>query len=290
MGGPPRDGPGSGWSCPTGRHGFMRRLTRRREVQDRKKNKEKEMYWIDHYAELRRRLIRVLIVFLFCFIAGFVFSEQIVRWLKAGAPADLDWHVFSPTDALWVWVQIAFITSLVVVLPYFFFEMWAFAAPGLNARERRVTLQYVPLSALLFVFGIGFAYCVLFPMILRFLQSLAARIGANEVYGVAQYFKFMFGFILPFGLLFEMPVVMLFLTRLGILNPNVVRKTRKYAYLLLVILATMITPPDLISDLVVTVPLFLLFEVSLWLSMRTYRKMERKRLLKGQEVPENHDA
>lgn len=263
----------------------MRRLTRRNEFEgkerEKQRNKEKEMYWIDHYAELRKRLIRVMVVFLLCFIAGFFFSEQIVHWLKARTPAELDWNVFSPTDALWVWVQIAFISSLVVVLPYFLFEIWAFVAPGLTARERRVTLRYIPLSLILFVLGIAFAYTVLFPMILRFLQSLAERIGANEVYGVAQYFRFMFGFILPFGLLFEMPVIMLFLTRLGILNPNVVAKARKYAYLLLVIIATMITPPDLISDLVVTVPLFLLFELSMLLSMRVYRKMERERLLEN---------
>ena len=265
----------------------VRRLTRRNESagkqQDKQKKKDKEMYWIDHYAELRKRLIRVMIVFLLCFIAGFFFSEQIVHWLKDRTPADLDWNVFSPTDALWVWVQIAFISSLVVVLPYLLFEIWAFVAPGLNARERRVTLRYIPFSAILFILGIGFAYVVLFPMILRFLQTLAERIGANEVYGVAQYFRFMFGFILPFGILFEMPVIMLFLTRLGILNPKVVAKTRKYAYLLLVIVATMITPPDLISDLVVTVPLFLLFEISLLLSMRVYRKMERKRLQESED-------
>ena len=192
----------------------MRRLVRRREVQAKPRD-EKEMHWFDHYAELRRRLIRVMIVFIFCFIGGFAFSEHIVHWLKAGVPAELDWNVFSPTDALWVWVQIAFLSSMVVVLPYLFFEIWAFAAPGLNDRERRATLRYIPLSVILFVLGIAFAYVVLFPMILRFLLTLAERIGANEVYGVAQYFRFMFGFILPFGLLFELPVVMLFLTRLA---------------------------------------------------------------------------
>ncbi len=255
----------------------MRRLTRRRQVQE--EQEAKEMHWIDHYAELRKRLIRVMIIFVLSFIAGFVFSERIVQGLKAGAQVQIDWNVFSPTDALWVWVQVAFISSLVVVLPYLLFEIWGFVAPGLTPRERRVTLRYIPVSAVLFAGGICFAYTVLFPMILRFMQSLAERIGANEMYGVAQYFQFMFSFILPFGLLFELPVVMVFLTRLGLLNPRVLTKARKYAYFALVIIATMITPPDMVSDLLVTIPLFLLYEVSLWLSVLTYRKMRQERSL-----------
>ncbi|OUM85746.1 MAG: twin arginine-targeting protein translocase TatC [Bacillus thermozeamaize] len=255
----------------------MRRLTRRRHIQE--EQDAKEMHWLAHYAELRKRLIRVMIVFVLSFIAGFAFSEPIVQWLKAGAQVQVDWHVFSPGDALWVWLQVAFISSLVVVVPYLLFELWGFVAPGLTPRERRVTLRYIPASAVLFAGGICFAYTVLFPMLLRFMQSLAERIGANEMYGVAQYFQFMFNFILPFGLLFELPVVMLFLTRLGILNPRILSRARKYAYLALVIIATMITPPDLVSDLMVTIPLFLLYEISLWLSVLTYRKMQRARSL-----------
>lgn len=233
--------------------------------------------WTDHLAELRRRIIRVLIFFVVAFISSFVFSERIVHWLRAGARVQVEWNVFAPTDALQVWLKVAFITSLVVVIPYLLFELWLFVRPGLTKRERRITLRYIPLSSLLFLGGLSFAYFVLFPLLLRFMQHLADRLDAQQLYGVSQYFSFMFRLVLPIGLLFELPILILFLTQLGIIDPQLLRRIRKVAYLVLVIVGTALTPPDIVSDLMVILPLIVLYEISVGLSSWSYRRKMKAR-------------
>ena len=123
----------------------------------------------------------------------------------------------------------------------------------------------------LFLIGISFGYLILFPMVLSFMNQMAAA-DFNAMYTAEKYFTFMIHMTVPFGLLFEMPAVVMFLTRLGILNPHRLAKARKLAYFLLVIVAVTITPPDILSDLVVTVPLFLLYEISIAISKVVYRK------------------
>ncbi|KIL42476.1 preprotein translocase subunit TatC [Gordoniibacillus kamchatkensis] len=226
-----------------------------------------------HLSELRKRLIVVIGCFLAAMCGGLYAAPQILRYLKSQpVAATVEWNVFSFTDGLFVYLRCAFVFAALLTLPVLLYQLWAFVRPGLTEQEAKGTLFYVPASFALFVTGISFAYWVVFPMMLRFMKSMNGTIGAVETYGIGDYFSFLFGVVFPLGAAFEMPLVILFLTRLGILNPARMRTARKYAYVALAVLGSCISPPDFVSHLSVTIPLLLLFEVSAAVAARYYRK------------------
>jgi sec-independent protein translocase protein TatC len=235
---------------------------------------EKEsMGFLDHLGELRRRVIWVLVVFILSLIAGLFAAESLVQYLKNVEPAaGIEWNVFSPWDSVTIYMKISFVIALAITLPIILYHLWAFVRPGLSPLEQQATIKYIPLAFLFFVSGLSFAYFVVFPLAFHFTESVAVYFEFQQTYGIAQYFAFMINILIPVSLLFELPVVVMFLTKLRILNPQRLRAARKVSYLILVIVATMITPPDLISDLLVGVPLILLYEISVWLSAVVYRK------------------
>lgn len=231
------------------------------------------MTYIKHLSELRGRLARVLLLFLLLFIGSFFFADELVQVVKENSLAkDLTWYALNITDAVRIYLQVAFMIALVITIPYALFEVWRFVSPGLKEEEQKVLIPFIPAAAILFIIGVLFAYYILFPMLVHFLIQIAAGMEAHPTYGIAQYFSFLFNICLPFGILFELPLVVMLLTRLGILHPVRLRKMRRYAYFALLIIAVSITPPEFIADMMVTVPLILLFEISLILSTLVYRK------------------
>lgn len=229
--------------------------------------------WVRHLGELRRRLIVVSICFTAAMGFGLYMSPRILAWVKAQPAAlHLEWNVFSLTDGLFVYMRCAFGVAFVLTLPVLLIHIWAFVKPGLTKEESKGTLKYVPAATGLFVTGAAFGYWVVLPAMIRFMSSLNQRLGVSETYGIDKYFDFLFRVVFPLGIAFEMPVVVLFLTRLGVLTPERLRSGRKGAYLLLAIVGASITPPDFVSHLSVTVPLILLFEASVLLSTRFARR------------------
>lgn len=229
--------------------------------------------WIGHLSELRKRLIVTGVWFVASMGAGLYLSPPILLMLKsrAAAGAPIDWHVFSFTDGLFVYLRCAFLLAALLTFPLAVYQAWAFVRPGLTGREARGTLGYVPASFLLFLGGVSFGYFLVFPMMLRFMQSMNESVGAVEMYGIERYFAFLFGVLMPLGIAFEMPLVMLFLTKLGLLDPVRIKFIRKYAYVGLAVVGSCISPPDLFSHLSVTVPLLLLFECSALVANRQFR-------------------
>jgi len=137
-------------------------------------------------------------------------------------------------------------------------------------------LRYIPLAALLFLAGLSFAYFVVFQSAFHFAGELNKRMDVTETYGAAQYFSFMFSILLPVSLIFELPAVFMFLTKLRILKPALLRKYRRHAYFGLIVVSTFIAPPDFISNILIAVPLILLFELSVLLSAHIYRKQTER--------------
>ncbi|WP_054951657.1 twin-arginine translocase subunit TatC [Numidum massiliense] len=236
---------------------------------------DREQHLVEHISELRRRIIWVLLVFLATLIAGFIFVEPVIHYLKNDPAAkNIPWNVFSLGDSLRVYLQFSFVLSLVFTLPFAMYQAWRFVKPGLKTEEQRATLIYIPVAFILFIVGVSFAYFFLFPYLVKFVSMLADRLGAQEMYGISQYFGFMFRLVLPVGVTFELPIIVMFLTRIRILTPDFLRKMRRFAYVILVIVAAVITPPDFISNILVAIPLILLYEISIWLSQRVYRKIQ----------------
>ncbi|KYD08365.1 twin-arginine translocase subunit TatC [Caldibacillus debilis] len=236
--------------------------------------KNKDMTVSEHIEELRRRLIFVAVFFCLAFIVSFFLAEPVIVFLQHSAEArNFSLNAFRITDPLKIYFQISFVLSCVLTSPVILYHIWAFVAPGLYEKERKITLSYIPVSILLFILGIAFSYFVLFPFFIRFMTNLGERLEIHQVIGINEYFTFLFQITLPFGILFQLPVVILFLTRLSIITPAFLGKIRKYAYFVLLVIAAVITPPDVLSQLMVTLPLCLLYEFSIWISKLAYRKM-----------------
>lgn len=228
--------------------------------------------WIFHLTEVRKRMIVVAGWFIVTLCAGLYVSPAILRFIKAQPSAEqIEWNVFSFTDGLMIYMKCALLFALLFTLPLLLYQLWAFVRPGLTSSEAKGTLPYIPVAFGLFLFGMSFSYWVVFPMMLRFMKKMNRSIGAIETYGIDRYFAFLFDIVFPMAVAFELPVVMLFLTRIGLLTPDRIKSTRKYAYLGLAITGSCISPPDMVSHLSVTVPLILLFEISVFVSNRHWR-------------------
>lgn len=231
------------------------------------------MNLIDHLDELRSRLIITVGAFLVFFVIGFVFVKDIYNWFVQ----DLDFKliVLGPSDIIWIYFMLATVIALAGTIPVLALQIWLFVKPALKPNERKLTISYVPALFILFVAGLAFGYFVIFPIIMDFLVSLGTEI-VEANFTAEKYFKFILYTTLPFGVLFELPVVAMFLTSLGIINPYALQKMRKYAYFVLVVIAVCISPPDVMSDVIVTIPLLLLYEISINVSKIVYKRKLKK--------------
>ncbi|MFI2856043.1 twin-arginine translocase subunit TatC [Paenibacillus sp. JSM ZJ436] len=230
-----------------------------------------------HLAELRKRIIAVAVVFAGAMIAGLLAAPGCLAFMKLHSPAfQVTWNVFSPWDGLRIYMGIALVLSLIVALPFTLYQLWLFVKDGLQPVEQKAALKFIPFSALCFILGLAFAYFVVFPMSLAFTTKVNTEMELVETYGVAAYFGFMFNIIVPLALAFELPAVVLFLTRIGLLNPALLHSMRRYAYLLLVIISALISPPDLVSHLMVAVPMIALYEGSVLLAGWMHRREQSR--------------
>ncbi|HLS59680.1 MAG TPA: twin-arginine translocase subunit TatC [Virgibacillus sp.] len=235
---------------------------------------DKEMNLVAHLAELRNRLIVTAVFFIVFFVGAFIYVKEIYSFFEK----DMDFvlNVTSPAEIIWVYLTMAGLAALVGTLPILALQVWLFIKPALTVPERRASLSYVPAVFILFVLGLTFGYIAFSKLILPFLLALNDGM-FNELFTVEKYFRFMLRVTLPFAILFEIPIIAMFLTSLGILTPTFMRKTRKYAYFILLIVGAFVTPPDIVLQLVVAIPLFILYEISIYLSTIVYRKKEKKR-------------
>ncbi|MGR3762493.1 twin-arginine translocase subunit TatC [Rossellomorea sp. NS-SX7] len=235
---------------------------------------QKDMTMYEHIGELQKRLMIVVVFFLLAFVASFFLAEPLIRYLQhADEAKELTMNAFRLTDPLKIYMEMMVFISLILTAPLILFQVWSFISPGLYETERKVTLSYIPISLLLFLGGLSFSYFILFPYVVEFMMTLSDSLEIQQVIGINEYFHFLFQLTIPFGLLFQLPVAMLFLTRLGIITPMMMAKVRKVAYFILLVIAAFITPPDIVSHLMVTVPLFILYEISIWISKIGYKKV-----------------
>jgi len=234
---------------------------------------DKELNVIDHLDELRTRLIITVAAFIIFFIVGFFYVEELYQWMTKDL--DVKLIVLGPSDILWVYFMIATVIAIAGTIPVLATQIWLFVKPALKPIERKVSLSYVPALFFLFIIGLCFGYFVIFPTIMGFLIELGGDMMATN-FTAEKYFRFILTTTVPFGILFELPVVLMFLTSLGIVNPYVLAKIRKYAYFVLIVIAIFISPPDFMSDFLVAVPLLFLYEISVNLSKFVYKRKLKK--------------
>ncbi|MFS0779618.1 twin-arginine translocase subunit TatC [Neobacillus sp. 3P2-tot-E-2] len=234
-----------------------------------------DMALIGHFEELRKRLIIILGAFMILFILAFVYVQDIYQWLVQDLEVKL--AILGPSDILWVYLMLSFVVAISGSIPIAAYQIWLFVRPALKDTERKVTLAYIPSLFLLFIVGISFGYFIIFPIVFQFLLSMSEGVFMT-FFTTEKYFTFLLHMTLPFGFLFELPVVIMFLTSLGVLNPYRLQKIRKYSYFVLIVTAVLITPPDFLSDILVVIPLIFLYECSVLLSMVVYKRKQKLNL------------
>lgn len=232
-----------------------------------------DMPFLEHLTDLRRRLMIVLGAFFGSLVLCFLFVDHIYQELARRSGEKL--AILGPGDIFSIYVKLSAVGAIAITIPIAAYQIWRFVVPALQERERTVALMYIPALFLLFLFGLSFSYFILFPMTYAFVLGLSNG-NFDLVITANDYFTFMFNLCLPFALLFELPVVVLFLSHLGIVNPHRLAKMRKPAYFVLALVSITITPPDLLSDILVIVPLLVLYECSIGISRVIHRKRERE--------------
>lgn len=222
-----------------------------------------------HLEELRYRLI----VSLIAVAAGVVIAWFRAPWLLHEVVRRLDSHLVfvQPGEAFTAVLNIAIVAGLALASPVVLYQLVAFVVPGLTPAERRLLYAALPAAAALFFCGAAFAYLYLVPFAWRFLLGFATP-DIQPYITVSSFLSFLLGLLVPVGLVFEWPLVVLALSRLGLVAPRTLRAGRRLAYLLILIVAAAVTPPDVMSQMLVSVPLFLLYEIGIVLSRWSYRE------------------
>lgn len=230
--------------------------------------------WTGHLSDLRKRLIYTVVVFVVFLAAGLAFVSKLYGYLVRPLTS-VGYHlmVISPGEVITVYFSMAGIVAVGLTLPFALYQLWRFVAPGLTERERHYTVRLLPVALVMFIIGVLFAWFFVFPTILHFLLQLANR-QFTVMLRAGAYFSFLSTICLPFGLIFELPIVVVFLTRIGIVTPHFLRKIRRYAYLVIVIIGVLISPPELVSHLSVVLPMIALYEISIGLSVVAKRRRD----------------
>jgi len=231
--------------------------------------------FLSHLEELRKRLITCAIAVGVGFICCYAFSEKLfyflIKPLKAQMPEG-DRLIFTNLPEMFIThLKIAFIVGILLMSPFIFYQLWMFIAPGLYQQEKRYVVPFVAFSTILFLGGAFFGYFIVFPFGFKFFLGFADDY-VQALPSVKQYFSFAIKLLFAFGLVFELPVVMYFLTKIGVVTPDFLKKNRKYAILLIFVVAAILTPPDVISQVMMAAPLIILYEISIIIARVAVRK------------------
>jgi sec-independent protein translocase protein TatC len=219
-----------------------------------------------HLEELRSRLIKCFIAVGVGFLISYGFKQQIFDILTEPLMRSMnpgDHLIFTNLpEAFFTLLKAAFISGIMLASPVLLYQFWMFVAPGLYDREKRLVMPILFLSTLFFVGGALFGYFIVFPFGFDFFLSFASE-SIRAMPSMKEYLGFSAKLLLAFGLVFEMPLVITFLSRLGIVSIPFLKKSRKYAILLFFVLAAFLTPPDVVSQLFMAFPMMLLYEISI---------------------------
>lgn len=238
---------------------------------------EAKMSFFDHLAELRTRIIWSLIPAIVGLLVAFRFSDLIIKFISRPlTSAGSQLVALSPTEAFWTSMKISMITGLVLAMPVILWQVWAFIAPGLHKHERRYAAPFVIIGSFLFLVGATFAQLVVVPFAIKFLVAFGRAQGIRDMISVSNHVDFVIKFTLAFGLVFELPLALTMLSKMGVVTPQFLSKNRKYAILINFVIAAILTPtPDILNQSLMAGPLIVLYEVGI-LSARIFGKKGKR--------------
>lgn len=265
---------------------------------------EKEMSFLDHLEELRWHLIRSVIAILIVSIAAFIAVDFVFNVIIFG-PAQPDFWTFKMlcrvgdlihSDALCIQdmdfkiqsrkmtgqftmhITSSFVIGIIVAFPYIFWEFWRFISPGLHLNERKMSRGAVLAVTFLFTVGVLFGYYIMAPLAVNFLAGYQVSDIVNNEFDITSYVSTLSTLVLGSGILFQLPIVVYFLSKVGLVTPQLMRTYRKHALVVILILGAMLTPPDPLSQILIAFPLFGLYQFSIFISARVVRRQQKKAL------------
>ncbi|MBU1098957.1 MAG: twin-arginine translocase subunit TatC [Bacteroidetes bacterium] len=234
------------------------------------------MSFLEHLEELRWRVVYTLIGIVVATIGCWIFIDFLVEniLLLPAKTANLKLQNLRPFGQLFLYFQVALIAGFIVSIPNFFYQLWKFLSPALKPKEKKYIVWIVIFSSLCFIIGVAFAYYVMIPMTLKF----AVAFGTPEIennFAVTEYFSIIMSVLLAAGIVFELPMLSFFLSKIGILTPKFMRKFRKHSIVGILFLAAILTPgTDPVAQVLLAIPLVLLYEISIFVSKLSQKKIE----------------
>ncbi|HVL57527.1 MAG TPA: twin-arginine translocase subunit TatC [Burkholderiaceae bacterium] len=247
-----------------------------------------EESFVSHLVELRDRLIKALVVVLLLFVVCFYFSAEIMKFLSQplyqALPPGTKPIFTDQAGAFFTLTKVAFLTALLLSLPWVLYQAWAFVAPGLYDHEKKFAMPLIVSSVFFLVVGIAFAYLFVLPVAYRFFISFSEATGAEVLQDLQKYWDFTLAIFFGFGLTFEVPVVQMLLVKLGMVSVDQLKQARRYVIVGAFVVAAILTPPDVVSQFMLAVPLLLLYELGIFIA--GYVKA-RSRAPEGAEAQES---
>ncbi len=235
---------------------------------------EKEMTFLEHLEELRWRLIYTIIGLILGTIICWIFIDFLVDvvLLKPARDSFAKLQNLRPFGQLFLYFQVALMGGVILSLPNIFWQLWKFIAPALRKKERGYIAWIVIFSSVCFLSGVAFAYFVMLPLTLKFAAEFGSDIIENQ-FAIDEYMSIIISVMLAAGFIFELPMISFFLTKLGILTPTFMKKYRRHAIVIIMVLAAFLTPgADPVSQVVLAVPLVILYEISILISKLSQKK------------------
>jgi sec-independent protein translocase protein TatC len=274
------------------------------------KKKDNEMSFLEHLEELRWHIIKSLVSIFVVAIVAFIFKDILFNkiLLAPKSPEFITYRLFCkvaeivkiprlciqtvPMELISIkmsgqfsmHIMVAFVAGFIVAFPYVFYQFWRFIVPALYPKEKSVARGAVAVSSLLFLLGVAFGYFIITPLTIQFFSSYSVSDEVTNQINLISFVSTNASVLLSCGVIFELPILVYFLSKIGLITPKFLKKYRKHAFVLILFLAAVITPPDIFSQLVVSLPLIILYEVGIVIS----RRIEKRR--KKQEVIDSSGA
>jgi len=241
---------------------------------------DEKMPFSGHLEELRKRLVICFIAIGIGFIISYGFKEKIFHYLTmpliSAMQADEKLIFTGLPEAFFTYLKVSLLSGLMLSAPVILYQFWLFVAPGLYDKERKPLIPIVLLSSFFFIGGALFGYFIVFPVGFKFFLGFATET-IRPLPSMREYLSFSSMLLLAFGLVFELPLVIIFLARLGIVSVEFLKKNRKYAILLFFVVAAILTPPDVVTQIMMAVPLMALYEISI-IGARVFGKKKSQKI------------
>lgn len=248
----------------------------KKKAKKAKENADGSMSLSGHLRELRNRIIVVVVLLLVSFTVFLSYAPRFITYLtRLGEKYNYVYVYIAPQELLLVEFSAALIAAVVVCFPVLAYEVYAFCSPGLTPKERRSILGAFFAGALFFVGGVAFANFIVMPFVLRFLIQFTNNVDVSASISIQQYVSFLLTMYVIFGLVFELPVISVLLTALGLIKADWLKKGRKIMIVVIFVVAAIITPPDVVSQIMVAIPMILLYEISIALSILVGRAKDK---------------